>query len=255
MPGSAAPAGRAGGGVDRGAWVRAVLALLFAAAYSAWVLEAVLDDGVSTVWGFVSELAARSERHGAFFAGADRLAGVLAVALAVAWAVRRPPARIAAAGLGVWGAATVVDSVARMPVVEVTPMRLGLRPGPAADAATALAGAHGGLFGAAAGDVHAVTSSVAQVGLVVTLVGLMIAVPGLRRGDGRVLAWAALAMAAMTIVTSSLYELAGFNLMLGLWQRAGLLLAVAVVAAAGVADLRARRVAPAAGATAGATDG
>lgn len=226
---------------------RVMLSALFAVAYSAWALEAVLDGGVSPLWGYASELAARSEPYGHVFASSDRVAGVLAIAVGLLWLVRRPPARVAAAGFVVWGAATVADSIARLPHVEVTPDRLGWRPGP-----LQWPGPDGGAGAAApgvtdlshvpsAGTVHAIASSVAQMGLVVTVIGLALAVPAMRRGAGGVLTGAALLFAVMTIITATLFEMVGVNLILGLWQRLCLAAASAAVVVAAVADVRGGR--------------
>ncbi|MDO4609832.1 DUF998 domain-containing protein [Corynebacterium sp.] len=223
---------------------RITLSAVFAAAYSAWALEAVLDDGVSPLWGYASELAARSEPYGHVFAASDRVAGVIAVVVGLLWLVRRPPARVAAAGFVVWGAATVADSIARLPHVEVTPDRLGWRPGPGDGAAPGAAGAAGAMESAQAGltgTVHAIASSVAQMGLVVAVVGLALAVPAMRRGAGGALTGAALLFAVLTSITATLFEMVGVNLILGLWQRLCLAAASAAVVVAAVADVRGGR--------------
>ncbi|MFF9013881.1 DUF998 domain-containing protein [Streptomyces sp. NPDC014870] len=102
----------------------AVLLVLGALAYSAWILEAVVRTGLDPVRSYVSELMATDQPHGDFFRASDLTAGilVLAAALTALWNTRR--AATGPRGLGLvragwgavalFGAATAADS--RLPL-------------------------------------------------------------------------------------------------------------------------------------------
>ncbi|MEU9704525.1 DUF998 domain-containing protein [Streptomyces sp. NPDC047981] len=100
----------------------AVLLVLGALAYSAWVLEAVVRTGLDPVRSYVSELMATDQPHGDFFRASDLTAGllVLAAALTALWNTRRAatgPHRLVRAGwsaVALFGAATAADS--RLPL-------------------------------------------------------------------------------------------------------------------------------------------
>lgn len=198
------------------------VAVVAAVIYSGWLLESVLDNGIDPMISFVSELGARSEPHGTFFARLDTIAGTLFVVLAAA--LRRCGTWLVPAGFAVWGLATVADSIFRMPMVTTT-------------------GVAGALTDAekAAVTAHAVCSSIAAVGM--ALVGLGLWLLARQRGWGvrsawlRWLAGAFLISLAAVAVTSGLYEFGGPNLWLGAWQRISLVLAavVMVILAVGVA--------------------
>ncbi|WJZ00937.1 hypothetical protein CHAN_11755 [Corynebacterium hansenii] len=193
------------------------LAAVVAVIYSGWMMEAFLPNGVDPLMSFASELAARTEPHGDLFARLDTVSGTLLVVLGalsaaltwrggVTWGSAAVPA-----GFWVWGAATIADSIFRMPTVTTV--------GPGASAT---------LTDAEKTDVlvHSICSSTAAVGMALVGVGLWLL-------GRRVLAGVFLALLAAVAVTSGLNEFGGPNLWLGLWQR--LSLAVGVVAIVSVA--------------------
>ncbi|MGP4001951.1 DUF998 domain-containing protein [Streptomyces sp. 8N706] len=95
-----------------------VLLALGAAAYTAWVLEAVLATGLDPGGTYVSELAATDQPLGTLFRTTDLAAGMMFLAAAVI-ALRREPRRapwatFGWAGMAVFGAATAIDS--RLPL-------------------------------------------------------------------------------------------------------------------------------------------
>lgn len=189
------------------------LAVVAAAVYSGWVLEWFLPNGVDPLRSYASELAARTEPHGDVFARLDTVSGTLLVVLgAMVAALAR--ARLLAAGLVLWGGATVADSFFRMPTVTTV--------GPGAAATLSEAEKSAVLA-------HSICSSAAAAGM--ALVGVALWLLG-----RRALAVVFLALLAAVAVTSGLHEIGGPNLWLGLWQRMSLAVAAAavVVAAVGV---------------------
>ncbi|WP_295624285.1 DUF998 domain-containing protein [uncultured Corynebacterium sp.] len=190
-----------------------VLAVAAAVAYSSWLLEFVLPDGVDPLRSYASELAARTEPHGDLFALMDTLSGGLLVLLGlVLWFGVGVRGRLLPLGLVVWGAATVADSIFRMPTVTTV--------GPGS--ATALSEAD-----KAAVMAHSACSSAAAVGMALVGVGVWLLVPRLRW-----LAAVFLALLGAVAVTSGLHEIGGPNLWLGLWQRLSLVAAAAVLVVA-----------------------
>lgn len=193
------------------------VAVAAAVAYSSWVLEWFLPNGVDPLRSYASELAAVAEPHGTLFARADTASGTLLVALgALLWLWSRR-GRLIPAGLVLWGGATVADSFFRMPMVTTV--------GPGASAALTEAEKSAVL-------VHSLCSSTAAVGMALVGAGLWLIARG---RAGRMLAGVFLALLAMVAVTSGLHEVGGPNLWLGLWQRLSLAVAAVVVVAVSVA--------------------
>lgn len=90
-----------------------MLLVLCAVFYSAWLGEFALSSGADPIRTYVSELAAVDQPYGAFFRTTDLLAGVFAgvAAFFALLSTRRSPWATAGwAALGVFGAATAVDS-------------------------------------------------------------------------------------------------------------------------------------------------
>ncbi|MFD4656619.1 DUF998 domain-containing protein [Kitasatospora sp. NPDC058444] len=159
----------------------AVLLLLSAVAYTAWVLEVVLSTGLDPVQVYISELAAEDQPLGGLFRATDLAAGLCLLAAAgAALATGRVGAsrrhRWALAGwsaLALFGAATAADS------------RLPLSCAPTSDEMCA-ARETAGLV-PATHAAHAVTSSLAMAGALTALVSLTVAArryrwwPGVRR--------------------------------------------------------------------------
>ncbi|GAA1149657.1 hypothetical protein F4556_004672 [Kitasatospora gansuensis] len=133
----------------------AVLLLLSALAYTAWVLEVVIGTGLDPVQTYVSELAAEDQPLGGLFRATDLVAGlaVLAAAGTALWRLERRPWAVAGwSALALFGAATAVDS------------RLPLSCTPTADPECA-ARETAGLV-PATHTAHAVSSSLAMVGAI-----------------------------------------------------------------------------------------
>ncbi|MER6365003.1 DUF998 domain-containing protein [Kitasatospora sp. NPDC001527] len=80
-----------------GARAVAVLLLLSAVAYTAWVLEVVLSTGLDPVQAYISELAAEDQPLGGLFRATDLVAGLAVLAAAVlALTTFHGPARVRA---------------------------------------------------------------------------------------------------------------------------------------------------------------
>ncbi len=142
----------------------AVLLLLGALAYTAWVLELVIATGLDPVRAYVSELAAADQPLGGLFRATDLVAGllVLAGALTALAAVRRRPWTVAGlSALALFGAATALDS------------RLPLSCAPTSDPVCA-ARETAGLV-PATHTAHAVSSTLAMLGALAALVLLTVA--------------------------------------------------------------------------------
>ncbi|MFI8459315.1 DUF998 domain-containing protein [Kitasatospora sp. NPDC085464] len=171
----------------------AVLLLLSAVAYTAWVLEVVLSTGLDPVQAYVSELAAEDQPLGGLFRATDLVAGLclltaagtaLASGLASGTAEEKAPgettgrtagraagrtggsrrcrwALVGWSALAVFGAATAADS------------RLPLSCTPTSDEMCA-ARETAGLV-PATHTAHAVTSSLAVLGALTALVALTVA--------------------------------------------------------------------------------
>ncbi|MFP3990918.1 DUF998 domain-containing protein [Streptomyces sp. E11-3] len=144
----------------------ALLLGLGAVAYSAWVIEGVVDTGLDPLRTYVSELAAQSQPLGDLFRAADLTAGllVLAGALSAHRADRRADRRsghwttVGWAGLALFGAATALDS------------QLPLSCTPTADPACATREAAG--LVPATHTAHAVSSALAVTGALIGMVAL-----------------------------------------------------------------------------------
>ncbi|GAA1537270.1 hypothetical protein GCM10009730_53180 [Streptomyces albidochromogenes] len=192
----------------------AVLLVLGAAAYSAWVLEAVLATGLDPLRTYVSELAASDQPFGGLFRSTDLVAGLLILAGAlVALAGYRPRGRWDATGwaaLALFGAATAADS--RLPMSCAT----------TADAACAAREAAGLVpFTHAA---HTWSSSVASTAAVVGVVALTVAArchgrPSSLARFGPVLAAAEVAATAWTLASIAAFEAGHGTWLLGAGQR------------------------------------
>ncbi|WP_372499135.1 DUF998 domain-containing protein [Streptomyces somaliensis] len=196
----------------------ALLLVLGALSYSAWLLELPLATGLDPLRSYVSELAAADQPLGALFRTTDLLAGLLllAAALPPLLAARRPPWAVAGwAALALFGAVTAVDS------------RLPLSCAPTADAACA-AREDAGLV-PAAHTAHAVSSGLAMAGAVTAVVALTVAArrygwwPLLAR-TGPVLVALELAATAWTLAAVAAFEAGHGHWALGVGQRAQLLL-------------------------------
>lgn len=95
----------------------ALLLLLGALAYTAWVLEVVVRTGLDPVRTYVSELAAADQPLGGLFRATDLAAGLLVLAGALAALLlpgRRPWTVTGWLALALFGAATALDS--RLPL-------------------------------------------------------------------------------------------------------------------------------------------
>lgn len=203
----------------RDARIAGALLGLGAAAYSAWMLEAVLATGLDPVRTYVSELAAETEPLGGLFRTTDLAAGLLIVAGAL-WglALLRPHrawTRAGWAGLLLFGAATAADS------------RLPLTCTPTADAECAGLEAAGALPGTH--TAHAGTSSLAVTGAVVAMVTLTLAARRYRAWHplARFGPWAVgleLAATIWTLASVAAFETGRGTWLLGLGQRAQVLL-------------------------------
>ncbi len=233
----------------------AVLLLLGALAYTAWVLEAVVRTGLDPVHTYVSELAAADQPYGGFFRAADLAAGLLVLAGALLglraartpapadpgvprWARpgpagRRPWLLAGWAALAFFGAATAADS------------RLPLSCAATADPACAAREAAG--LVPATHTAHAVSSALAMTGALIAMVALTTAarryglLPLLAR-TGPVLVALELAATAWTLAALTAFESGHDGWALGIAQRLQVLI-VAVwtaVLAASVARERTR---------------
>ncbi|MCX5382796.1 DUF998 domain-containing protein [Streptomyces sp. NBC_00083] len=142
----------------------AVLLALGALAYTAWVLELLVQTGLDPIRAYVSELAAADQPLGGLFRATDLAAGVLvlaAAACALARCDRRPWSLAGWCGLALFGAATALDS------------RLPLSCAPTADP-VCQARETAGLV-PATHTAHAVSSSLAMTGALVGVVALTVA--------------------------------------------------------------------------------
>ncbi|MFC9735228.1 DUF998 domain-containing protein [Streptomyces roseolus] len=223
----------------------AVLLLLGALAYTAWVLEAVVRTGLDPVRTYVSELAAADQPLGGLFRAADLAAGLLVLAGALLglraarapegpapgvprWArtgpgpaARRPWLRAGWAALALFGAATAVDS------------RLPLSCAATADPACA-ARETAGLV-PAAHTAHAVSSGLAMTGALLAMAALTLAArrhglwPLLAR-TGPALVGLALAATAWTLAAVASFESGGGHAALGAAQRLQVLLVAVWIA-------------------------
>ncbi|MFD5097953.1 DUF998 domain-containing protein [Streptomyces albidochromogenes] len=198
----------------------AVLLVLGAAAYSAWVLEAVLATGLDPLRTYVSELAASDQPFGGLFRSTDLVAGLLILAGAlVALAGYRPRGRWDATGwaaLALFGAATAADS--RLPMSCAT----------TADAACAAREAAG--LVPVAHAAHTWSSSVASTAAVVGVVALTVAArrhgrPSPLARFGPVLAVAEVAATAWTLSSIAAFEAGRGTWLLGAGQRLQVLIA------------------------------
>ncbi|MGW2627728.1 DUF998 domain-containing protein [Streptomyces chattanoogensis] len=167
----------------------AVLLLLGALAYTAWVLEVVFATGIDPVQAYVSELAAADQPLGGLFRATDLAAGLLvtAGALVALLTLERTPWTTAGwAALALFGAATVLDS------------RLPLSCAPTSDPACA-ARETAGLV-PATHTAHAVSSSLALTGALAALLLLTFAARRYDRQGG----WSALARFGPPLVLAEL---------------------------------------------------
>ncbi|NBE56866.1 DUF998 domain-containing protein [Streptomyces boluensis] len=209
----------------RDARIAAAFFALGAAAYTAWVLEAVLTTGLDPIRTYVSELAAETENLGGLFRATDLTAGLLVLAGAL-WGLarlrpHRGPAAAGWAGLLLFGAATAADS------------RLPLTCTPTADPECAALEAAGLLPGTH--TAHAVTSSLAVTGAVVGMAALTLAAR--RHGIWWPLArfgpWVValeLAVTVWTLAAIAALETGHGTWLIGLGQRAQVLLIAAWLA-------------------------
>nr|WP_237330599.1 DUF998 domain-containing protein [Streptomyces sp. BA2] len=192
---------------------------LGAVAYSTWILEAFLGTGLSPLSSYVSELAAQDQPYGTLFRTADLTAGLLILAGAVGallWLPRRWSTVVGWAGLGLFGAATAVDS------------RLPLSCAPTADAAC-VAREGAGLV-PAAHEAHAVSSSVAVTGALVGMVALTLTArrygfpPSLAGSLALLLVLLELAATAWTLAAVAAFDAGHGTWGLGVGQRLQVLL-------------------------------
>ncbi|MFG2497415.1 DUF998 domain-containing protein [Streptomyces sp. NPDC048441] len=207
--------GSTGSGIaDVGSAAVPLLLTLGAVAYSAWLLEAVLGTGLSTLSSYVSELAAQDQPYGMLFRTTDLIAGLLILAGAVGallWLPRRWGTVVGWAGIALFGAATVVDS------------RLPMSCAPTADAACA-ARERAGLV-PAAHAAHVVSSSVAATGALVGMVVLTLAarrygiLPSLASPPGLLLVLLELAATTWTLAAIAAFDAGYGTWALGAGQR------------------------------------
>ncbi|ANZ19094.1 Protein of unknown function (DUF998) [Streptomyces noursei ATCC 11455] len=218
----------------------AVLLLLGALAYTAWVLELVSTTGLDPVRAYVSELAAADQPLGGLFRATDLVAGLLVLAgalTALATARRRPWTVAGLCALALFGAATVLDS------------RLPLSCAPTSDPVCA-ARETAGLV-PATHTAHAVSSTLAMLGALAALVLLTVAArryghwPGLAR-LGPPLVLAELVATAWTLAEAAVLTAGRDTWALGVGQRLQVLLVALYLAVlAGCLARGARRGAPA----------
>ncbi|MEU6877351.1 DUF998 domain-containing protein [Streptomyces sp. NPDC046712] len=142
----------------------ALLLLLGALAYTAWVLEVVVRTGLDPVRTYVSELAAADQPLGGLFRATDLAAGLLVLAgalVALLLPGRRPWTVTGWLALALFGAATALDS------------RLPLSCAPTADPECA-ARETAGLV-PATHTAHTVSSGLAMAGALAAVIALTIA--------------------------------------------------------------------------------
>ncbi|GAA2804691.1 DUF998 domain-containing protein [Streptomyces showdoensis] len=204
----------------------AVLLALGALAYTAWVLEVVVQTGLDPVRTYVSELAAADQPLGGLFRATDLTAGLLVLAGALtglaatgwhgraggagtSWARREPGPRrpwllAGWLALALFGAATAVDS------------RLPLSCTPTADPECA-ARETAGLV-PATHTAHAVSSSLAMAGALTAMVALTVAAR--RYGLWRPLARTGPALVALELAATAwtLAAVAAFEAGQGMWS-------------------------------------
>ncbi|MDV5145150.1 DUF998 domain-containing protein [Streptomyces sp. SBC-4] len=218
----------------------AVLLVLGALAYTAWLLEVLVGTGLDPVRTYVSELAAADQPLGGLFRATDLAAGLLVLAGALTGLAathrprrRRPWALGGWIALAVFGAATAADS------------QLPLSCAPTADPECA-ARETAGLV-PATHMAHAVSSSLAMTGAVAAMVALTVAAR--RYGDWRPLARTGpalvvlqLAATAWTLAAVAAFETGRGTWALGVGQRLQVLLVAVwlVVLAGSLARRRAR---------------
>ncbi|MER5962594.1 DUF998 domain-containing protein [Streptomyces sp. NPDC002057] len=205
----------------------AALLALGALAYTAWVLEVLVETGLDPVRTYVSELAAADQPLGGLFRATDLVAGVLVLAGAVTGLVgtgrhgtgrrasgggaegagaargpREPWAIVGWIALAVFGAATAVDS------------RLPLSCAPTVDPECA-ARETAGLV-PATHTAHAVSSGLAMTGALVALVALTVAA---RRHGRRPLARIGPVLVALELAATvwTLAAVAAFEAGKGIW--------------------------------------
>ncbi len=202
----------------------AVLLLLGALAYTAWVLEVVVSTGLNPVEAYVSELAAVDQPLGGLFRATDLVAGLLVLAGAVTALFtleRRPWATAGWAALALFGAATALDS------------RLPLSCAPTSDPACA-ARETAGLV-PATHTAHAISSSLAMVGALGAIVLLTVAArrydrwPALAR-YGPPLVLAEFAATGWTLVSVAAFTAGQGTWALGVGQRLQVLLVALYIA-------------------------
>lgn len=210
--------------------VAAVLLLLGAVAYTAWVLELVIATGLDPVQAYVSELAAADQPLGGLFRATDLLAGllVLAGALTALTALSEQPAgrrrawtTAGWAALALFGAATAADS------------RLPLSCAPTSDPVCA-ARETAGLV-PATHTAHAVSSSLAMTGALAALILLTAAArrhggPAPLRRLGPPLVLAELAATLWTLAAVAAFSAGRGTWALGAGQRLQVLLVACYVA-------------------------
>ncbi|MFD3947019.1 DUF998 domain-containing protein [Streptomyces sp. NPDC058579] len=229
---------------DGAARATAVLLVLGALTYSAWVLEAVVRTGLDPVRSYVSELMATDQPHGDLFRASDLTAGllVLAAALTALWSGRRArPGRLVRAGwaaLALFGAGTAADS------------RLPLSCTPTADPACA-AREDAGLV-PFTHTAHAVSSSIAMAAAIAAM--LLLTYAARRHGVWRPLARFGPALVAVelaatvwTLASVAAFEAGRDTWALGAGQRLQVLLVavwLVLLAVSVVTQVRQRRERP-----------
>ncbi|MEU9293174.1 DUF998 domain-containing protein [Streptomyces sp. NPDC048266] len=207
----------------------AALPALGAAAYTAWVLEVLVDTGLDPVRTYVSELAASDQPLGGLFRATDLAAGLLVLAGATVRLLQRRNTRTGSRGargrapwdlvgwiaLLVFGAATAVDS------------RLPLSCAPTADPVCA-ARETAGLV-PATHTAHAVSSTLAMTGALVAMTALTAAArhhgrPRPLARTGPVLVALELAATGWTLAAVAAFEAGKGTWALGAGQRLQVLL-------------------------------
>ncbi|MFD0144315.1 MULTISPECIES: DUF998 domain-containing protein [unclassified Streptomyces] len=204
--------------------VTAVLLVLGALAYTAWVVEVVVRTGLDPVRTYVSELAATDQPFGGLFRATDLTAGLLLLAAAATalrsarrtpTTTRRPLVLLGWLALGLFGAATAADS------------RLPLSCAPTVDPACAAREASG--LVPATHTAHAVSSGLAMAGALAAMVALTLAARRYRiwrplARTGAVLVVLELAATAWTLAAVAAFEAGAGLWWLGAGQRIQLLL-------------------------------